>query len=129
MVPTEKPVRLAMPGSATRRRATADELEKLQVDLDKMCPGFAFELIPANTDVDAVDMVTSGKADIAESDAAGVIGKYVLRGLGHVHCTSGLEFSSVLVPRIVRSWTRGVTQCPHHPVRFLVPVFPLFPRA
>lgn len=74
-------VRLAIPGDAN-----SPEFQALPGELNALMPQFKFVVLAAKDDAHAVDMVLKDEADIAEADAAGVIGKYGFRDYSFGHC-------------------------------------------
>ena len=70
-------IKLAIPGNGD-----SVEFKALPAQLKTVCPDFTFQIVAAESDQQAVDLVLDGQADISEADAAGVIGRY--RGSAHI---------------------------------------------
>lgn len=66
------PIRLAIPGVVEN----SEDAQRISSELKVLFPDVAFSLLAAASDDEAVQMVIDDMADIAETDAAGVIGKY-----------------------------------------------------
>jgi hypothetical protein len=96
-------IRLAIPGDAN-----APEFQALPAELNALFPELKFVVLAAKDDNDATNMVIEGKADIAETDSAGILEKCV----GTIPCNVAPVWVDQLKPSKCKKYRMSLTQVP-----------------